>query len=248
MVTLRDLFETVKAEPKAEPTNGRRIVIDTLILVVSVLSLLSGQATGWFRWVATGFSVIVIAWVASQLFPWLWATWVGYRGHVARTATVSKLHGEFQELFVRFNRYTDNTRSDSIPLLLIRLGMDEKVELPVPDTSIYHIWQLYRTLRERFSIVANTPTEFRFLAGDFGNLLELYHRVYVLPPYERLRSMDISKLSPYGQTRVRDELAVVREDYNDFIRVSNWFGTRVNAAFGGNVFPAHLEGLKPMTT
>jgi hypothetical protein len=250
MVRLRDLYEGEEAKAQADKVDSRRIAIETFTLVVSVLTLLAsvfGQAPVWFRWTAAGFAAVVVVWETAQLVPRGRALWTNYHERAALYKTVRMLQGELLDLLARFKRYTDNTRTDTIPLFLIRLGMDEKIELPVPDTSVYHIWRLYGAVRERISVVANAPSEFRLLAAEFGNLLELYHRLYVLPPYEKLRSMDISKLSPYGQTRVREELTVFREDYNDFVRVSNWFGTRVSDSFGENAFPAHLEALKPIT-
>ncbi len=117
---------------------------------------------------------------------------------------------------------------------------------PVFDTSLFHVSRLYEILRERAPVVANSPAEFRGLAHLFGETLNLYHNLYVLRPYEKLRTMDISGLPPYARTLVRDELAVQREDYNDFIRVSNWFGTRVNDTFGENLFPVYLEIVTPV--
>jgi len=111
---------------------------------------------------------------------------------------------------------------------------------------VYHVWRFYEVLRERVATATNPP-DFETLAQEFGAVLHLYHNLYVLKPYERIRSTEIPKLPPYAQTLVREELPVLRDDYNDFIRLSNSFGERVNEAFGGDVFPADLERLKPLS-
>lgn len=247
IVTVRDLYKGEGAESRAEKVDSRRIAIETITLAVSVFTLLAsvfGQAPRWFQWVATAFAAVVGLWAASQLLSRVRAVWADYREGAALARTVRVLHSEFLDLLAGFNRYADNTRSDSIPRFLIQLVMEEKVDLPIADTSVYHIWRLYGILGERVVPVADAP-DFKSLTQEFGEILYLYHSLYVLKPYEELRSTDISKLSPYAQTRVREELPVLREDYNDFIRLSNSFGERVNEAFGGDVFPAYLERLKP---
>ncbi len=84
------------------------------------------------------------------------------------------------------------------------------------------------------------------MAQLFGETLNLYHNLYVLRLCAKLRTTDISGLAPDARTLVRDELAVQREDDNDFIRVSNWFGRRVHDTFGENLFPVYLESVKPV--
>lgn len=247
MASVRELFEE-KGEAPAQPADNRRIVIEVFLLLATLVTALAnffGEATGWFRWITAVLAVVVIGWVASQLHTWGRTVLAGYRERAVLVAAVGPLHKEFTGLVARFSRYADNNRSDTIPRLMIKLVTGENVDLPIADTSVYHVWRFYEILRERVASVTNPP-DFKTLAQEFGEVLHLYHSLYVLKPYERIRSTDISKLPPHAQTLVREELPVLREDYNDFIRLSNSFGERVNEAFGGNVFPAHLERLKPL--
>ncbi len=248
VTSVRELFEE-KSEPPAQPADNRRFVIEVFLLLATLVTALAnffGQATGWFRWVTAVLAVVVIGWVASQLITWGRTVLAGHRERVALTKAVRLLHNEFTDLIAHFSRYADNTRADTIPRFMIQLVMEEKVDLPIADTSVYHVWRLYETLREQVAPVTK-PAGFKNLVQEFGEILHLYHSLYVLKPYDRVRSTDISKLSPYAQTRVREELPVLREDYNDFIRLTNSFGERVKETFEDSVFPAHLERLKPLS-
>lgn len=249
MISPKNLFDR-GSEPVERDRLRASWVVEILILVVAVLSLFSSvvsqpTAALWFRIVVAVFSVAVILWVGNQFRPGVVALWQNAKAKRRLKGAVRKLHPTFRNLVEQFQRYTEQTRSDNIPPLLNTISQREGFDLPLGDTSSYHVWRFYETLAQRVPHAPVSPRQFRGLIQDFGNILEIYHRLYVLRPTDKLRMMaSLSSQSPIYH--YVPEFEVYREGYNAFLRGVTDFGAVVNSAFQENVFPTHLEPVKPL--
>lgn len=229
------------------------MVIEVFILIATLLSLLAsvyGQRALWFQVAVAALALSVAGWVAFQLAFQLWpkavGTWSRRRVQRRTERMALILYGEFKDLLHQFGQYADNTRSDNIPntlnTLRQRIGI---VDFPLLDSSLYHVTRLYEAVKDHLPSRLVSAAQLRGLAVDFGNLLELYHRLYVIVPHEKARTY--FQLSPSGgEDSLRAELEVQRERYNEYLRSTARFGVQVNETFGEHVFPVHLEPVKPL--
>lgn len=242
-----DVLEQGEETGGARNGGGASLAIQILILIVTLLNLLGlvSQGALWFRIAVTAFSAAVGIWVGTQLWPNVRGLWTRYTGKRRLEASARALYRNFLNLVIHFKRYTQQERYDNIPAFLNKVSQQWGVDLPLGDTSAYHVWRLYETLIRRLPRGSISSREFKSVVQEFGNVLEVCHRLYVVRPSDKLRSL--ASVSPsVPQTFPIGEFEVYREEYNAFLRQTNEFGSSANGVFGENLFPAHVEPVQPL--
>ncbi len=243
---MRPLLETIDLDEDRTVTPPSRDVanwiLQVLSIITAVLALVSGafaKDTWWLRGVVVVFAGIVIVWVGWTLWPQVTTAWKGRRAKVKQAATATKLYPAFLDIVKRFQRYADSTsnRADTVPYVLWGLSQQYQlnIRLPLYSGGPHYPGRFYDHLRQRMKDAPPPLAEFYQLLEDFGDILDLYHHVYVLWPYEELRRASATQIPPH----MRADLDVQRDEYNAFLRDSNAFGQRVNEVLGESFFPSY---------
>ncbi|MHB8730533.1 MAG: hypothetical protein ACYDAB_01930, partial [bacterium] len=239
-----DLDEDPTPPVSSNPENW---VLQLFTLVGTVLVLVSqafGKDVWWFRGLVALFAGVGTVWIGSALWPRVVAVWARRRDGAKLKIAARGLYPEFLDVLKRFQRYADATsnRADNVPYVLWSILQQSQLKLPLDAGGIHYVGRFYDHLRERVPDGPPSLEEFSRLLEAFGDILDLYHRVYVLWPYRELSRVDTAQVPPH----IRADLDVQRDDYNAFLRVSNQFGQRVNEILGEFLFPSYLEMLKPL--
>lgn len=239
-----------QGQPTPPSPDAKNWILQLLSVVTAVLALVSGtlaKGAWWFRGVIVVFAGIVIVWVGWTLWPQVTTAWEGRRARAKQTAAAAKLYPSFLDIVKRFQRYADytNNRADTVTYVLWGLSQQHQLNLRLPlyTGGMHFPGRLYDHLRQQLKDTPPSLPEFRQLLDEFGNILELYHRVYVLWPYEELRRASDVQIPPY----MKADLDVQREEYNAFLRESNAFAQRINEVLGESILPSYAEMLKPLT-
>lgn len=245
---LQEPFALDEDQTPPKTGNSQNWVLPLFTLVGTVLALISqafGRDVWWFRILVVVFAGVGTVWISWTLWPRVAAVWVRRRDDAKLRAAGRSLYPEFLDVLKRFHRYADTTsnRSDNVPYVLWSVLNQTQFKLPLDAGGMHYVGRFYDHLRQRVPDTPLSLERFSQLLEAFGDILDMYHRVFVLWPYQELSRADTTKILPH----IRADLDVQRDDYNAFLRVSNQFGQRVNEIFGEPFFPSYLEMLKPLT-
>lgn len=239
-------------EDQALPENagGSHRIFEVFSILIGFLLVASSFLANvwWFRAVALAFAGVFTVWGGWILWPSFIARLDARRGRVKQASAARSLYPDFLDLLKRFHRYTDSgsNRADTVQYYFWALSQRNELNLRLPlDTAAAHYpSQFYDHLRSRAAETPPLVADFRQLLEGFGDLLQLYHRIYALWPYEELRrSPNIAQIPAHE----RDGLVVQIDEYNAFLRDVKAFGRRINEVLEDeSFFPIYFEMLKPL--